>query len=453
MPDAVHSSRNGQFEHLRRLSRGAELALALSLAFLFPCSGARAQEPPAAPDAAPREQLDKNQFQLRGVEQQLQEGAEEKRRLDADLEAARNDRARLSAALIETTGRERADETRVADVTSRLETAQASEQAIRRSLESRRDTIANVLAALQRMGRSPPPAVLADPQDILKAVRAAMLLGAVVPELRAEANSLLGDLEDLQRATTVVAEERRNLAEEIKSLAAERERLAGLVAERQAAMERARQALDAQELRMRELARRGADLKELIARSELDVAAAARAADAARRADGAGARVAMATPPDPARLAPAVAFADAKGAMPQPVNGTIVKNFGDLDSFGAAERGVSFATLSNAVVTAPCDGSIVYSGPWRTFGQLLIINAGGGYYVVLAGMRQVDVNVGQFVLSGEPIASMGDGAAMNAVNVSIGAGRPVLYVEFRKDGVAIDPGPWWAKSDLEKVRG
>ena len=68
-------------------------------------------------------------------------------------------------------------------------------------------------------------------------------------------------------------------------------------------------------------------------------------------------------------------------------------------------------------------------------------------------MERVNVKVGQFVLAGEPVAIMGDGSARNAVAIAIGATQPVLYVEFRKDGTSIDPGPWWAKTDLEKVRG
>ena len=83
----------------------------------------------------------------------------------------------------------------------------------------------------------------------------------------------------------------------------------------------------------------------------------------------------------------------------------------------------------------------------------MIINAGGGYYVVLAGMERINVNVGQFVLVGEPVAVMGDGSAKTAAAIAIGSAQPVLYVEFRKDGAAIDPGPWWVKPELEKVRG
>jgi septal ring factor EnvC (AmiA/AmiB activator) len=82
----------------------------------------------------------------------------------------------------------------------------------------------------------------------------------------------------------------------------------------------------------------------------------------------------------------------------------------------------------------------------------LILNAGGGYHVLLAGMDQISVDLGQFVVTGEPVAVMG-GRAQATAAANAGTGQPVLYVEFRKDGVPVDPGPWWAAGDIEKVRG
>jgi septal ring factor EnvC (AmiA/AmiB activator) len=81
----------------------------------------------------------------------------------------------------------------------------------------------------------------------------------------------------------------------------------------------------------------------------------------------------------------------------------------------------------------------------------LILNAGGGYHVLLAGMERISVDLGQFVLTGEPVAVMGDGS--QPATVATGPKQPVLYVEFRKDGTPIDPSPWWATNEGEKVRG
>ena len=104
-------------------------------------------------------------------------------------------------------------------------------------------------------------------------------------------------------------------------------------------------------------------------------------------------------------------------------------------------------------MVSPADGWVAFAGPFRSFGRLLIINAGGGYYLLLAGMDQINVEVGQFVLAGEPVATMGQTSTVSAAAGAIESNDPVLYVEFRKDGSSIDPGPWWAKPQSEKVRG
>ena len=116
------------------------------------------------------------------------------------------------------------------------------------------------------------------------------------------------------------------------------------------------------------------------------------------------------------------------------------------------EKGLSIAARPGAQITAPCDGWVVYAGPFRNYGQLLILNAGGGYHVLLAGMERITVDVGQFVLTGEPVGVMG-GAPQAASLVAVGSSQPVLYIEFRKDGTPVDPSPWWANHDSEKVRG
>ncbi len=67
-------------------------------------------------------------------------------------------------------------------------------------------------------------------------------------------------------------------------------------------------------------------------------------------------------------------------------------------------------------------------------------------------MERISVDLGQFVLTGEPVAVMGDGSQASATVITAPK-QPVLYVEFRKDGTPIDPSPWWATNEGEKVRG
>jgi len=221
-----------------------------------------------------------------------------------------------------------------------------------------------------------------------------------------------------------------------------------LIEERQKRQAETERALQNERDRATELVRHADTVKDLIARLERDSAAAARAAEAAARA---AVRPNLAALTDPGRLAPAVAFASAKGTLSLPVNGVRIRDFGAADRLGGVEKGLSISTRAGAQVTAPCDGWVVYAGPFRSYGQLLILNAGGGYHILLAGMERISVDLGQFVLTGEPVAVMGAGSHV-AAPVATGSNQPVLYVEFRKDGTPVDPGPWWA-NDSEKVRG
>ncbi len=389
----------------------------------------------------------------------------QKKKIETEIASYRDDRAKLISALIDAKNKIEDAETKIAEAQSRLDTLTGSETAIRRSLESRRGVLIEVLAALQRMGRKPPPALLAEPEDVLRAIRASMLLGAVLPELRSETEALAGDLQDLVSLRESIAREKADLSGGLQVRRDERARLEALVAARQKSIGVAREALAAEQAKEKALASQAASLKDLIARMETEIESARKAAEEARKADEERAklsqeqideakkRFAQTPQRDPARLAPAIAFADARGMLSLPAQGAIIKYYGAPSDFGGVEKGLSLATRANAIVSAPSDGYIAFGGPWRSFGQLLIINAGGGYYVVLAGMARVDVAVGQFVLAGEPVGNMGDGATKTAAAVAIGATQPVLYVEFRKDGAAIDPGPWWSKAEMQRVRG
>jgi murein hydrolase activator len=442
------------------------IARALCLALVAPACLAAQSGQPAAPDVDEKgAELSGRRLELRGMEDTLEASQQQRRRIEAEIASIRADRAKLTAALLDATQIVNASERKIGATEARLDTLTGAEDAIKRSLASRRAVIAEILASLQRMGRKPPPALLVAPEDMLAAIRTSMLLGSVLPQVRGETEALASDLSDLVQLRQSIAAERETLANGVVKLRAERQRLAALVEARQSALSGAEQALGEERERALDLAKQAASLKDLIDRMETEVAAAARGAEAARKADDIRGRAAQAAPPrasmktalapfkDPARLAPATAFIETRGLLPVPVNGTLQRGFGSQDGFGGTAKGMLIATRIEAIVASPCDGWVSFAGPYRSYGQLLIVNAGQGYYIILAGMDKINVNVGQFILVGEPVAVMGDGSVKTAAAIAIGAVQPILYVEFRKDGVAIDPGPWWAKPELQKVRG
>lgn len=406
--------------------------------------------------AAPSpEAIKQREQELEAARAQQKSAAELQQKLKADIAAIGQDRSKLNAQLIDVAAQVRDIETRIGDAEARLRPLDSREQQIRGSLDSRRTEVVEVLAALQRAGRRAPPALLVRPEDALQSLRTAMLLGSVVPELRARAEKLAGDLSELIALRRTIASERDHLAADRDKLKDDQIRLAALVDERQRKQSAVEKDMEAEGARAVALSRQVDSLQGLISKMEQDLKSAAKAAATASLQ---GAPATLNGKPnlgglkDPARLSPAIAFASAKGLFALPVNGVKIREFGGSDGAGGVEKGISLATRPGAQVTTPCDGWVVYAGPFRSYGQLLILNAGGGYHVLIAGMERISVNIGQFVLTGEPVATMGTTSQVASI-LATNASQPVLYIEFRKDGTPIDPGPWWAANEGEKVRG
>jgi septal ring factor EnvC (AmiA/AmiB activator) len=421
-----------------------------------PAQPATAQPSPVQQPAAPSpEAIKQREQELEAAREQQKKAAELQQKLKADIEAIGQDRSKLNQQLIDIAAQVRGVETRIGEAEARLRPLDSREQQIRSSLDSRRAEIIEVLAALQRAGRRTPPALLVRPEDALQSLRTAMLLGAVVPELRGRAERLTSDLGELVALRKTIATERDALALDRDKLKDDQARLAALVDERQRKQSAFERDMEAEGARAIALSKQVDSLQGLIAKLEQDLKSAAKAAATASL------KGSPATPngkpnlgalKDPARLSPAIAFASAKGLFALPVNGSTIRDFGGSDGAGGVEKGISLATRAGAQVTTPCDGWVVYAGPFRSYGQLLILNAGGGYHVLIAGMERISVNIGQFVLTGEPVATMGSTSQVASI-LATTASQPVLYVEFRKDGTPIDPGPWWAANEGEKVRG
>jgi septal ring factor EnvC (AmiA/AmiB activator) len=454
----IHSypdtARRGQLDSVRIPLSIALLSAGFAGMSLLPASaqvaGAAAQATAASPDV-----IKQREQELEATRAQQKSAADAQTKLQAEIAAIGQDRSKLNAQLIDIAAQVRGVETRIGDAEARLRPLDAREQQIRGSLDSRRSEIVEVLAALQRAGRRTPPALLVRPEDALQSLRTAMLLGSVVPELRARAEKLAGDLTELVTLRKTIATERDKLGVDRDKLRDDQTRLAALVDERQRQQSSVEKDMAVEGARAIALSRQVDSLQGLIAKMEQDLKSAAKAA-ATASLQGAPATVNgkpnLGALKDPARLSPAIAFASAKGLFAMPVNGVKIRDFGGSDGAGGVEKGISLASRSGAQVTTPCDGWVVYAGPFRSYGQLLILNAGGGYHVLIAGMERISVNIGQFVLTGEPVATMGTTSQVASI-LAANASQPVLYVEFRKDGTPIDPGPWWAANEGEKVRG
>jgi murein hydrolase activator len=384
--------------------------------------------------------------------------------LQADLDRIAAERQRINARLVETGKLIHQSEAQLTQIESKVDQLEAQEKHLRGTLQERHGAISGLLAAMQRMGRNPPPVMITRREDALSMVRSAMLLAAAFPELRGQAIALAEQLNDLSRVMASIRSEGDKLKAETGRLNDARTRLAALQeqkrqsqAERQAELESAMKAAT-------QIAKNVEDMSEMIGKLDREVAArtdlGAYEKKAAEQPDPApDDRTAAVLAPNtasvamlsPGRMMPGIPFAQTKGQLQLPAQGRRVLGFGDKTQRGAQSMGLVVQTRHSGQVVSPTDGWIVYAGEFRTYGKLLIINAGSGYHILLAGLSQIDVQFGQFVLIGEAVGVMGD-ALKSAQTTKAQDNGPILYIEFRKDGRSIDPDPWWSDAS-RKVQG
>lgn len=410
-----------------KFRRGCVVAAA---ALAFAAGGAWAQ---AGPDAAP--DPDRSRAEYESVSREVTLSAERLARLAADIATVKKDRASVTAALIQSAKTEQKLGRDIEDIGAKLEGLKGEEAAVRASLAERRDVLAEVLGALQRMGLNPPPAILVKPEDALSSVRSAILLGAVVPGMRAQTDVLVANLKELTRVTASIEAERARMAATVAEQAAEKQRLTLLLQAKRKLQADTEEALAQEKKNGLALAAKAKSLKDLIAAIEKD---------AHDKRTAAAAEPAALPVPEANQLTASVPFSALKGQVALPVIGKVKRRFGSSDGNGSALMGDMVATQSGSIVTAPADGKVLYAGPFRSYGQLLILDAGDGYHVVLAGMTGLNVASGQSVLAGEPIGAMGEARVASASAPAGENNVPELYVEFRKDGKPVDPAPWWA---------
>src|SRR6478735_4256286 len=423
----------------------------------------------AAEDDLSREEAQKK---LDETSQKLQSSRAQEEVLTQDVAALAEARAKLNSDLIEAGKQVQASEAKLSRTEAKLAELTDQVTVIRNSITDRKETIVKMLSAMQRIGRTPPPALVTRRDDALAMVRSAMLLAEVFPELKYQADNLSHELDGLVTLENGIREQRDAEKAETDRLAEERARADQLLEEKRIKLAQSQTALAQVKLAAQEQASTVSDLNELIQKLDQQIAKAEvaqydaeLAAEQALRAKQQGQSLAVAgnervveIKPDstkvafasPDRMKPAIPFDSAKGSLTLPAQGKRLKRFGDADDAGGTIKGITLQTRPEARITAPSDGWVVYAGPFRSYGQLLILNTGGGYHVLLAGMSRIDASLGQFVLTGEPVAVMSaPGPTSQGSNEN---SRPVLYVEFRKDGKPIDPDPWWAAAS-EKVQG
>jgi septal ring factor EnvC (AmiA/AmiB activator) len=386
--------------------------------------------------------------ELGSVEQEITSSAASLEKIKTEIAAAIKDQESISDRLIAIAKTIQSQETAITAAEERILKLRKEEIVLRADLAEKQEVLSELLAGLQRLEQNPPPALVVEPNDVLAALRGAMMFGTLVPELRAEAEILAKKLTRLDRIRAAVEKEKSVLSASVTNLKTAQIDLDQLTAQKEQLVFDRSGKLDGEKRRAAELAEKAKSLKQLIAGL-----AAAKLRQEAIKTKQALALEAEKKRQEEFLLRPSVAFSTTLGRLEYPVQGQILKRFGQDDGLGSELRGLAVATRAQAQIISPADGKVEFAGPFRSYGQLLILNAGEGYLVLMAGMKEISVDIGQSVRAGEPVGIMGKGpSSVTLLGDQIQEARPVLYVEFRKNGEAVDSAPWWIGGTKEALK-
>ncbi|SDG37660.1 murein hydrolase activator EnvC family protein [Roseospirillum parvum] len=427
----------------RAPSGGGRALFALPLAALLLAAPLAAQEAPPVDTIEPPDQALESLERSIAEEKARQAEAEKRARaLKAEIDAVRRE---LVAAADRVQDREAAL-TYMENELSRLtrEARQMSD-----TLDRRQAQRAQVLAALERLALRPGSALLVQPGDPADAVRSALLLRAAVPAIEASARELAGEIARLAEVRAALRQQRDRVASASDALAAEHQRLNHLFARKRELLAKAEETSAEVEAHLAQLANEAADLHDLIDKLNAERLALAARALAPRPTpppapEPAPVETAAASPKNPPTSPRADQLAalsglspgEAKGRMPLPATGRVIRRYGATDPDGGpASKGLTLATRPGAQVIAPFDGVVAYAGPFRGYGRIVIIDHGDSYHTLLAGLGRIDIAVGQRLLAGEPVGATPAEEDSN------------LYLELRRQGQPINPLPWMMARD------
>jgi len=367
---------------------------------------------------------------LKKLDQEISTREAKAKAYEQDVARTRQEYAALQKQLVTLARQSREVAQDIDETQSRLSGLQTADREASQALAAHAADMAETLAAMQRLSQHPSTALMAKPEDIDTMARTALLFDAILPALNSQADTLRQKIAAVETIRADIRVDQERLRDRQTVLEGQRAKMTDLMAAKQRQQKKLSRALDAERNRIAALAKEAKDLSDLINRLGAPKSGTVRKkyADIGKPLDS-------------------LPFKTAKGRLSLPAPGIVVSRFGQRGADGRRSKGIRMEPTGQAQIVSLWDGNIVFAGPFRDYGQLLIISHGGGYHSLLAGMGQIDVDIAQWVLAGEPIGQM------HAPNNKIADNsKPKLYIELRQDGRSIDPLPWIAVSQRKVKR-
>ena len=347
-----------------------------------------------------------------GVADEAQAAATDLQKAVAALDAATESKDRVSA-LTQTI---RAYEAGQSALRAALRQADLRESELTKLFESKRDRLSRLIGTLSSLDPDAGPLLLLHPDGPLGTVRSGMMMADVTPALQAEVDAVTADLTELRQLRDLQIAGGRTLQTGLERATAARSALSQAISDRT------------------ELPKRFTEDPEVL-KGLLESADTLQAF-----AEGLNLDASQTT-----------GFAQAQGTLALPAFGKIILNPGETDARGVTRPGLTLATRPVALVTAPWSGTIRYIGPLLEYGNVMILEPGDGYLLILSGLEQLYGEVGDIVAKDDPVGVMGaaedDSGASDlapSTNASGASQTETLYLELRQGAQTVDPRDWFA---------
>ncbi len=257
---------------------------------------------------------------------------------------------------------------------------------------------------LQNLALRPAELMILDKNDAVNAFRGKIILNTTIPIIRALNQQTLDELGQLVQNKDDLSLKQAELKRTVANLNKQKAQMDSLMQEKTALQKKYTQESATAVKNIKQLASKARDVKDLLAKLEKQK------------------KQASSNP----------SFTNSKGRLPLPVMGRVIERFDEVGKTGIHAKGITIQAYSGAMVVAPNKGVAMFSGPFKNYGQLLIIDNGNDYLTLLAGMEEINVSAGDTILKGEPLGRMKYGS-------------PNLYLELRKNGQPINPFIWFAQ--------
>ena len=382
------------------------LLILISLSLLWAPTYVWAQSP------IPKKKSD----EIENFEEKLTEAAAHKKVLEQKVSTINSTLSETKQKLVDIAAEIQNTETELKKYEEKIVKLEFKKSVLEENLETDRASIARLVLALERIRRTPPEAMLANPETPYKTAQSALLMGNILPSINRHSEKLRKNLETLDTVQTELLSDKERLIETAEDLNNRHAELTKLINTRQGLLKETNKNIEAREVEIQKISMQAKNLEDLVKKIKRDE-------EKQRKQELAKAQKAGVL------KKPAVKIPNAGDAR-LPISGVIRTGFKEQDGLGAKSKGLTIEGRFGGIVVAPMNGVVQFTGSFKRYGNIVIIEHKGGYHSLVAGLDNISAVVGDIVKSGEPIGILPNSSLIP---------RPTLYYELRKSGKPINP--------------